>query len=134
MPPSPKVRACRIAFLLPLMLAGTCPAQTWTEARVLELFAKQSPQAMAARAQIAVTRADARSRGTYNNPSVSYSREGAGTTEFFQVEQALPLSGRIGILRQVVAPAVGAAEADAESLIWQWRAEVRQAFYRLLAL
>jgi cobalt-zinc-cadmium efflux system outer membrane protein len=89
---------------------------------------------VAARAQVAVTRADAKARGLYSNPSFSYSREGAGFTEFFQAEQTLPLTGRIGILRQAVAPAAGAAEADAEALIWQLRAELRQAFYRLLAL
>jgi len=132
--PSSTIQACRAAFLSPLIFAVTCAAQTWTEARVLELFARQSPQAVAARAQIAVTRADAKGRGLYSNPSFSYSREGAGFTEFFQAEQTLPLTGRIGILRQAVAPAVGAAEADAEALIWQLRAEVRLAFYRLLAL
>lgn len=116
-----------------MILVGTCSAQTWTEARVLELFAQQSPQAVAARAQIAVAHAEARGRGLYSNPSVSYSREGAGFTEFFQVEQVLPLSGRIGKLRQAIAPAVGAAEADAEASIWQLRAELRLAFYRLLA-
>jgi cobalt-zinc-cadmium efflux system outer membrane protein len=70
----------------------------------------------------------------YSNPSFSYSREGAGFTEFFQAEQTLPITGRIGILRQAVAPAVGAAEAEAEALIWQLRAEIRLAFYRLLAI
>jgi outer membrane protein, heavy metal efflux system len=131
---SSTIQVCRVALLSPLVLAVTCPAQTWTEARVLELFAQQSPQAVAARAQIAVTRADARSRGLYSNPSVSYSREGAGFTEFFQAEQTLPLTGRTGLLRQAVSPAVGAAEADADALIWQMRAEVRLAFYRLLAI
>lgn len=127
-------RACFVALFSPLILAVSCYGQTWTEARVLDLFAQQSPQAVAARAQIAVTRAEARGRGLYSNPSFSYSREGAGFTEFFQAEQTLPLTGRIGLLRQAVASAVAAAEADAEALIWQLRAEVRLAFYRLLAL
>lgn len=132
--PSSKIRACRVALLCPLILAVTCSAQTWTEARVVELFARQSPQAVAARAQVAVTRAEATARAMYGNPSFSYSREGAGLTQFFQVEQMLPLTGRIGILRQTVAPAVGAAEAEADGLVWQLRAEVRLTFYRLLAL
>ncbi len=132
--PSSTIQVCRVVPLSLLTLAVACSAQTWTEARVLELFAQQSPQAEAARSQIAVMRADARGRGLYSNPSFSYSREGAGFTEFFQAEQTLPLTGRIGILRQAVAPAVGAAEADAEASIWQLRAEVRLAFYRLLAL
>ncbi len=132
--PSPTIRAVRVALLSPLIFAAACSAQTWTEALVLEVFAQQSPQAVAARAQVAVTRAEARGRALYSNPSFSYSREGAGTTEFFQAEQTLPISGRIGILRQTVAPAVGAAEADADALVWQLRAEVRSAFYRLLTL
>ena len=115
--PNSKLRACRVALLSPLILAVTCSAQTWTEARVVELFARQSPQAVAARAQVAVTRADARARALYSNPSFSYSREGAGLTQFFQAEQALPITGRIGILRQTVAPAVGAAEAEADALV-----------------
>jgi hypothetical protein len=121
--PSSTIRACIVTCRSPLVLSVTCSAQTWTEAGVLELFARQSPQAVAARAQVAVIRADAKARGLYRNPSFSYSREGAGFTEFFQAEQTLPLTGRIGILRQAVAPAVGAAEADAEALIWQLRAE-----------
>ncbi len=132
--PSPKIRACRVALLSPLILAVTGSAQTWTEARVVELFSRQSPQAVAARAQVEVTRAEARARALYSNPSFSYSREGAGLTQFFQAEQTLPLTGRIGILRQTVAPAVGAAEAEVDALVWQLRAEVRLAFYRLLAL
>ena len=106
--PNSTIRGCLFALLSPLILATTCSAQTWTEARVLELFAHQSPQAVAARAQIAVTRADAKARALYSNPSFSYSREGAGFTEFFQAEQTLPLTGRIGLLRQSVAPAVDA--------------------------
>lgn len=127
-------RACRIALLSPLIFAASSSAQTWTEARVLELFVQQSPQAVAARAQVAVTRADASGRALYSNPGFSYSREGAGYTEFFQAEQALPITGRVGILRQSVAPAVGAAEADADAKIWRLRAELRSAFYQLLAL
>ena len=120
--PISTIRACRIALLGPLVFSATSAAQTWTEARVLELFAQQSPQAIAARAQVAVTRAEARGRALYSNPSFIYSREGAGYTEFFQAEQALPVTGRVGILRQSVAPAVGAAEADAEAVIWRLRA------------
>lgn len=124
---------CRIVALGPLCLGSMCLAQTWTEARVLELFAQQSPQAVAARTQIAVARAEARERGLYSNPSFSYGREGAGFTEFFEIGQALPVSGRIRKLRQAVAPAVGTAAADADAAIWQLRAELRVAFYRLLA-
>lgn len=132
--PISTIRVCRVALFSPLILAATSAAQTWTEARVLELFAQQSPQAIAARAQVAVTRAEARGRALYSNPSFSYSREGAGYTEFFQAEQAVPVTGRVGLLRQSVMPAVAAAEADADGVVWRLRAEVRSAFYQLLAL
>lgn len=132
--PISTIRACRIVLLSPLVFSATSAAETWTEARVLELFARQSPQAIAARAQVAVTRAEARGRALYSNPSFSYSREGAGYTEFFQAEQSLPVTGRVGILRQSVTPAVAAAEADADAAVWRLRAEVRYAFYQLLTL
>lgn len=117
-----------------LILVPACAAQSWTEARVIELFSRQSPQVVAVRAQVAVARAEARGRALYSNPSFLYSREGAGFAEFFQAEQELPLSGRVGLLRRAVEPAAGAAEAQADALVWQLRADVRQAFYRLLRL
>ncbi|MGC4054224.1 MAG: TolC family protein [Paludibaculum sp.] len=126
-------RARRLALVSPLLLASNGLAQTWTEEQVLELFNRQSPQAVAARAQVAVTRAEARGRALYSNPSFSYSREGAGYTEFFQAEQALPLTGRIRLLRQSINPATAAAEAGAAALVWRLRSEVRSAFYALLA-
>jgi len=129
---SPKQRwlACSLGVVC---LRVPLPGQTWTESRVLELFSQQSPQALAARAQIAVTREELRGRALYANPSFVYSREAAGYTEFFQGEVALPLSRRIGLLRQSVAPGVAAAEADAAASVWQLRVEVRLAFYHLLA-
>src|SRR5258706_5735307 len=126
------VGACVRIF--PWILAVPCAAQSWSEARVVELFARQSPQAMAARTQVAVARETARSRTLYANPSFSYSREGAGFTEFFQAEQTLPLNRRIGILRQAIAPTVAVAEAEADALVWQLRADLRQAFYRLVVI
>jgi hypothetical protein len=103
----PTIWASCVALLSPLVVAVRCPAQTWTEARVMEVFSQQSPQAVAARAQVAITRAEARNRALYGSPRFGYSREGAGFTEFFQAEQTLPLSGRIRILRQAIAPAAG---------------------------
>ena len=43
--------------------------------------------------------AEARGRPLYANPRVSYSRESAGFTEFFQAEQTLPVTGRLQLLR-----------------------------------
>ena len=81
-------------------LARLCSAQEWTEASVIQKFLEQSPYAREARARTAIAQAEARGRTLYANPSVNYTREGAGLTEFFQVEQAIPISGRLKLLRQ----------------------------------
>src|SRR2546423_4678960 len=80
-------------------LAGLCQAQEWTVAGVVQKFL-ESPQAREARARVAVAEAETRGRVLYANPSVNYSREGAGLTEFFQAEQTLPIIGRLKLLRQ----------------------------------
>jgi outer membrane protein, heavy metal efflux system len=130
---SMSMRARRAALFYPLLLASAGMAQTWTEDRVLDAFARESPQVAAARAQIAVARAEAKGQALYANPAFSFSREGAGYTEFLQAEQSLPVTGRVGLLRQAVAPAASSAEADADALVWQMRSDLRSAFYRLLA-
>jgi len=104
----------RAATAVPCMaaLACLCPAQEWTEPRVVEKFLEQSPFAREARARTAITRAEAKGRTLYSNPSFNYSREGAGLTEFFQAEQTLPASGRLRLLRQAGDSAVRAVEAE----------------------
>jgi outer membrane protein, heavy metal efflux system len=119
--------------LLMAALAGHCPAQEWTEAVVVQKFLDQSPQARQARAQVAIAEADIRGRTLYANPSVNYSREGAGRTEFFQAEQTLPITGRLKLLRQAGAALVRATEAEGAFSLWQARSSLRQAFYRVLA-
>ncbi len=115
-------------------LSGLSPAQEWTEASVVQKFLDQSPQAREARARVAVVEAEARGRSLYPNPSVNYSREGAGFTEFFQAEQTLPITGRLKLLRQAGSSLVHATEADAAFSLWQARSGLRQAFYRTLSL
>ncbi len=114
-------------------LAGLCPAQEWTEASVVQRFLDQSPQARETRARVAIAEAEARGRSLYANPSVNYSREGAGLTEFFQAEQTLPITGRLKLLRQAGSSIVRATEADGAFSLWQARSSLRQAFYRVLA-
>ena len=110
-----------------------CSAQEWTEASVIGKFLDQSPQAREARAKTAVAEAEARGRTLYLNPSASYSRESAGFTEFFQGEQTLPLSGRLKYLKQAGASSVRATESEGAFTLWQARATLRRAFYRVLA-
>ncbi len=128
-------RSMRAATLAALLGAAalSCPAQEWTEAAIIESFLAQSPRAREARASVAIAEAEARGRTLFSNPSVNYSREGAGFTEFFQAEQALPITGRRKLLRQAGASLVRATEADGAFSLWQARSSLRQAFYRLLA-
>src|SRR5262249_25890652 len=108
-------------------------AQEWSEADILERFQSQSPQVRELRARVAVADANARARLVYPNPSASYSREGAGYAEFFEVSQTLPVSGRLRYLRDAGTAAVAVADADREALLWSYRSDVRIAFYRMLA-
>jgi cobalt-zinc-cadmium efflux system outer membrane protein len=114
-------------------LASLCGAQEWTEERVIEKFLEQSPFAREARSRAAVAQAESRGRTLYANPSFNYTREGAGLTEFFQAEQAIPISGRLKLLRQAGDSAVRATEAEGAFDLWQARTALRLAFYRTLA-
>lgn len=114
-------------------LSGLCSAQEWTETSVVQKFLEQSPYAREARARAAIAQAEAKGRSLYANPSFNYTREGAGLTEFFQAEQAIPINGRLKLLRQAGDSAVRATEAEGAFDIWQARTSLRLAFYQLLA-
>jgi len=60
---------------------------------VVELILRDGPQAQAIRAESEVTRREQLARLAYPNPSIIYSRESAGFTEFLQAEQSLPIFG-----------------------------------------
>ncbi len=126
---------CRAAtsLLYVAALSGLCSAQEWTETSVVQKFLEQSPYAREARARAAIAQAEAKGRSLYANPSFNYSREGAGLTEFFQAEQAIPINGRLKLLRQAGDSAVRATEAEGAFDIWQARTSLRLAFYQLLA-
>lgn len=110
-----------------------CPAQEWTEAQVVQKFLGQNPYAREARARAAIAQAESRGRTLYTNPSVNYSREGAGLTEFLQAEQSLPISGRRKLLRQAGDSSVRAVEAEGAFDLWQARTALRMSFHQLLA-
>jgi cobalt-zinc-cadmium efflux system outer membrane protein len=122
-----------VAAAIGLMVAPHLYTQEWTEARVVETFLSQSPYAREANARVAIARAEARGRTFYANPSVNFSRESAGLTEFYQAEQTLPLSGRLRYLRQAGDASVRATEADGAAGLWQARSALRRAFYRVAA-
>jgi len=128
---------CRCLVCGLILVRGLCYAQSaaaeWSESQVIERFLAQSPQARELRARVAVTEADARARTVYVNPSVSYSREGAGYNAFLEASQVLPVSGRVGLLRKAIEGATSVAEGHREAVLWSLRSDLRIAFYRMVA-
>ncbi len=119
-----------------LLLLSTCAAasaQQWTEQVVLDLFDQQTPLRRETQASAAAAVETMRGRTLWPNPIASYSREGVGYTEFFEVQQQIPISGRLGLAQKTIEPARQAAEADGAARTWNIRSNVRAAFYRALA-
>jgi cobalt-zinc-cadmium efflux system outer membrane protein len=113
-------------------LAQDVSAPEWTEARVLETFSRSSLGA-SLDARMAAIEALGRGRALVANPSINWSREGAGYTEFLQLEQALPITGRLRLLREAGRAATEVAGAGRELALWDARSTLRLAFYQLLA-
>ncbi len=113
-------------------LAQDVSAPEWTEARVLETFSRSSLGA-SLDARMAAIEAQGRGRALVANPSINWSREGAGYTEFLQLEQALPITGRLRLLREAGRAATEVAGAGRELALWDARSTLRLAFYQLLA-
>jgi cobalt-zinc-cadmium efflux system outer membrane protein len=127
--------SCRPRILLGIFAAAGCWAQgqqSWTESEIVQRFLTQSAQALELRAGVALAEAEARTRTVYANPTVSYSREGAGYNEFFEASQTLPLNGRLRYLRDAGSAAVAVADTNREAALWSLRSDLRAAFYRML--
>jgi len=99
----------------------------------VERFLALSPQAQELRARVSLTDAEAKTRTVYPNPTVSYSREGAGYNEFFEASQTLLLNGRTRYLRDAGSASVAVANANREAALWSLRGDLRLSFYRMLA-
>jgi cobalt-zinc-cadmium efflux system outer membrane protein len=108
-------------------------AQDRAERDVVELVVRDGPQARAIRAETEVTRREQLARLAYSNPSVTYSREGAGFTEFFQAEQSLPIFGARAALGRAGVAATAAAEAERDLRLWFLRADATAAVARVVA-
>src|SRR5580765_4243402 len=116
--------------------SATCSAQEqteWSEPQVIQRFLTLSPQAQELRARVSLTEAEAKTRTVHPNPSVSYSREGAGYNEFFEASQTLPLNGRVRYLREAGSAAVSVADANREAVLWSLRGDLRLVFYQMVA-
>jgi cobalt-zinc-cadmium efflux system outer membrane protein len=121
------------ASILLAVCTITANAQQWTEDAIIAKFLEQNPMEREYRARIALSGSEYRGRTQYANPSISVTREGAGRTEFYQASQALPLNGRIPLLRQAGVAHEQALTAEGEFSLWQARCSLRSAFYRLLS-
>ena len=116
-----------------LVVPSLVIAQDRTEREVVELIVRDGPQARAIRAETEVTRREHLARLAYPNPAVTYSREGAGFTEFLQAEQSLPLFGARAALSRAGVAATAAAEADRDVRLWALRSDAAAAVARLVA-
>lgn len=128
-----RAQVCAWIAAFGLMLPSVVAAQDRTEREVVDLIVRDGPQARAIRAETEVTRREQFARLAYPNPSVMYSREGAGFTEFLQVEQSLPVSGRRAALSRAGVAATAAAEAERDARLWMLRADAGAVVARLIA-
>lgn len=128
-------RAQVCAWIAGVALAVPIPAlaQDRTERDVVKLIVRDGPQARAIRAGADVIRREQEARLVYPNPSVMYSREGAGFTEFLQAEQSLPIFGARAALSRAGVAATTAAEAERDARLWLLRADATAAVARLSA-
>lgn len=118
-----------VSVLAPVIAAG----QDRTEREVVELIVRDGPQARAIRAETEVTRSEQLARLAYPNPSVTYSREGAGFTEFLQAEQSLLIFGTRDALSRAGVAATAAAEAERDMRLWLLRSDAAAAAARVVA-
>jgi outer membrane protein, heavy metal efflux system len=119
--------ACAVS----LIVSSSAHAQRTQD--IVDLILREGPRAVAIRAEVEVVRREQAARRTWPNPSVAYSRESAGFTEFLQVEQALPIFGVRSALARAGVAAVAAAEAEGDARLWALRAEALVALAQLVA-
>src|SRR5262245_14864635 len=126
-------QVCTWIAVLGLLVPSSVTGQDRTEREVVELIVRDGPEAIAIRTESEVTRRAQNARLAYPNPSVTYSREGAGFTEFLQAEQALPIFGVRDALGRAGVAAIAAAEAERDGRLWTLRAAAATAAARLVA-
>lgn len=116
-----------------LLVPSVATGQGRTEREIVELIVRDGPQARVIRAESEVTRREQEARLSYPNPSVTYSREGAGFTEFFQAEGSLSIFGARAALSRAGAAAAAAAEAERDRRLWLLRSDAAAAVARVVA-
>lgn len=125
-----------VLFLVWLSILAGSPAsaQGLIEAEALRRFERENTYARAFAARVRAVRGETRGWSLPPNPAVTYTREDAagGQDNFLLVQQSVPLSGRLGLLRRAGRSTVGAAEAELAYELLQLRSDFRTAFFALL--
>jgi cobalt-zinc-cadmium efflux system outer membrane protein len=130
---STRFQVCAWIAAVGLLAPFAAAAQDRTERDIVDLIVREGPQARAIRAETEVAHREQLARLAFPNPAVTYSREGAGFTEFFQAEQSLPLFGVRGALARAGVAANAAAEAERDARLWQLRSQAATIVARLSA-
>lgn len=128
-----RTRVCTWIAAFGLLAPSMAAGQGRTEREIVDLIVRDGPQATAIRAESEVTRREQAARLAYPNPSVTYSREGAGFTEFFQAEQSLSLFGARDALSRAGVAVIAAAEAERDRRLWLLRSDAAAAVARVVA-
>ena len=128
-----RVRVCAWIAGCGLVVPSLAVAQDRTERDIVDVIVRDGPQARAIRAGTDVVRREQLARLAFPNPTVTYSREGAGFTEFLHVEQALPVFGTRAALSRAGVAATAAAEAERDARLWTLRADAAASAARVSA-
>ena len=128
-----RAQVCAWIAAAGLVVPSSATGQDRTEREVVELIVRDGPEARAVRSDVEVVRREQLARLAYPNPLVTYSREGAGFTEFLQAEQALPFFGARAALSRAGGAATAAAEAERDVRLWLLRSEAAAAVARVVA-
>lgn len=128
-----RAHVCAWIALWGLAVSSPATAQDRTERDVVDLIVRDGPRARAIRAEVEVVRREQFARLVYPNPGVLFSREGAGFSEFLQVEQALPVFGTRAALARAGVAATAAAEAQRDARLWALRADATALVARVMA-
>lgn len=126
-----RTRVCAWMVGWGLVVPSLAVAQDRTEREVVDLIVREGPQAQAIRAESEVVRREQLARLAYPNPGVTYTREGAGFTEFVQIEQPLPAFGTRAALARAGVAATAAAEAERDARMWALRGDAAAAVARV---
>ena len=128
-----RTQVCAWIAVCGLVTPSLAFSQDRTEREIVDLIVRDGPQAQTIRADPEVIRREQLVRLGYPNPGVTYSREGAGFTEFLQVEQTLPAFWTRAALSRAGAAATAAADAQRDARLWALRMEASAAVARLTA-